>query len=347
MVLLGLEICHTGLAQLLDAKCHDAVDPISGTPWIASIYHNDEFICHGTLIHKLFVVTATSCIGKRTSLIVRFGEYDKSCTPSNCDTVEQYGVSRGIKKLGFDSKTRANDLFLLRLFGEVEYNAHIRPICIIFDDVVSSATIQRFKAFGLRPPSKELQTIHLFQKVFTECQRNGMILQSNQTCAGPIFRDNCQGYNGGPLTADYIYGGETLSVLFGIVSHGRLLGTPASIYTDVTAFKDWIFNNVRNSEYKAIRVFNEECRTNWTYDVHVRLWEVSLNQNTFAGALVTNQLVVTVATAFLREPYLIQVNTKFQQYLDVVSVHRHPQFAYSSESIQNNIALLKLSEKIW
>jgi len=60
LVLLGMVLCHMGLSQLLDEKCHDETvtnkfyyqTDLVDTPWIASIYNNDEFICHGTLVHK-------------------------------------------------------------------------------------------------------------------------------------------------------------------------------------------------------------------------------------------------------------------------------------------------------
>ncbi|XP_037714838.1 transmembrane protease serine 9 [Drosophila subpulchrella] len=346
LVLLGMALCHMGLAQLLDEKCHDPT--VTGdTPWIASIYNNDEFICHGTLVHKLFVLTAASCIGKRRNIFVRFGEYDKSCTPSYCNTVDQYGVATAIRHRDSDPYKDTSDILLLRLFGEVEYNAHIRPICIIFDDVVSSGTIERFKAFEWSGPNQVLQTIDdLYQKVYTDCERNGMEWQANQICAGKLHKDYCVGIPGGPLTADLIYGGKRLDVLFGIVRDGRQLCSLASVYTDVTAYQDWIYKNVRDAETKAVQVFNEECRTNWTEEVLVRLWEVSLMQNSFTGALVTSQFVVTVASAFRNNPTVIKVKTKLGQSLDVESIHQHPHFAYSSVPVRNNIALLKLTEKL-
>jgi len=167
--------------------------------------------------------------------------------------------------------------------------AHIRPICIIFDDVVSSGTIARFRAFGWGGHSQELQTIDLYHKVDTDCLRNGMVRQHNQICAGTAYGGFCEGIPGGPLTADLYYGGKKLDVLFGIVRYGRHLCSSASVYTKVTAYQDWIYNNVRGAETKAVQVFNEECRTNWTEEVLVRLWEVSLIQNSFTGALVTNR----------------------------------------------------------
>ncbi|XP_016940519.3 chymotrypsin-like protease CTRL-1 [Drosophila suzukii] len=354
LVLLGMVLCHMGLSQLLDEKCHDETvtnkfyyqSDLGDTPWIASIYNNDEFICHGTLVHKLFVLTTASCIGNRRNIFVRLGEYDKACTPSYCNTVDQYGVATAIQHRDFDRYKGTNDILLLRLFGEVEYNAHIRPICIIFDDVVSSGTIARFRAFGWGGKSQELQTVDLYHKVDTDCQRNGIIRQHNQICVGTAYGGFCEGIPGGPLTADLYYGGKRLDVLFGIVRHGRHLCSSASVYTEVTAYQDWIYNNVRGAETKAVQVFNEECRTNWTEEVLVRLWEVSLIQNSFTGALVTNQFVVTVASAFLNNPSVIKVNTKLQQSLDVESIHQHPHFSYSPGSVKNNIALLKLTEKV-
>ncbi|XP_070068222.1 vitamin K-dependent protein C [Drosophila takahashii] len=239
---------------------------------------------------------------------------------------------------------------MLRLFGEVTYNAQIRPICIIFDDVVNSGTIKNFKAFGIWQSSQALQAIDLIQKRFTDCQRIGKTWEANQICAGLLNRNSCAGISGGtsggPLTGDFTYGGKRLTVQFGIVTSGRELCNWASVYTDVTAYKDWIYTVLRKAETKIDHILYEDCKTNWDQEVAVRPWEVSLIQNMFTGALISNQFVVTVASAILTIPNKIKVETKLGQSLDVKSIHIHPEFSYSPGTNRNNIALLKLAEKV-
>ncbi|KAH8348078.1 hypothetical protein KR084_003869 [Drosophila pseudotakahashii] len=372
LVLIGFVLCHMGFAQLLDEKCHDEIDSnkiYGNTPWMASIHDFNKFICHGTLVHKLFVLSSASCTRNARQLHVLLGEYDKSCTASDCSSVNQYGVATLFQHRNLDLSKGTNDISLLRLFGEVTYNgrtislqilifnfyiftspsAHIRPICIIFDDAVNSGTIPNFRAFGRRQYSQDLQAIDLSQKRYTDCQSIGKIKEANQICAGLSYRDSCTGISGGPLTGDFTYGGKRLTVQFGIVTSGRELCNWASVYTDVTAYKDWIYTILRIAETKMNQVLYEECRTNWAAEVAVRPWEVSIGQN-ISGALITNRKYFFYCRFtfinFFNFPKNLKVETKFGQSLDVESIYKHPQFAYSTGSIRNNIALLKLTEEV-
>ncbi|XP_016985308.1 kallikrein-6 isoform X2 [Drosophila rhopaloa] len=328
--LLALVLSHNSFAQLLDERCQKGIESQNfNTPWMASVYNGNEFICAGTLVHKLFVLTAATCIKERSQLFVRLGEF---CATSQCNNIEQYGVAIAIQHRDFVPIENTNDIGLLRLRGEVVYNAHIRPICIILDDVITSAPIPKFIAFGEHENHVQ-QTIFLTHRKSFECYRNGKILHNKQICTGSVATP-CMGNTGGPLVAYFNYGGEKLTVQFGIVKNGSELCNSESIHTDVSAYKEWIYNTVRNYETEGDRVLYEECSSNWTADVIVRLWEVSLFENTFSGALITNPFTP------------IKVETKYHERFDVESIYKHPQFKYSLESIENNIALLKLTQKV-
>ncbi|XP_016027850.2 chymotrypsin-like protease CTRL-1 [Drosophila simulans] len=356
LALIGLVVCQ-GLAQLLDEKCHDPEiskninfnhGAIEAAPWMARIYNNNQFICEGTLVHKLFVLTAASCILRDSQLYVLLGMYSQHNNESHFSNNEQYGVAVAIQNSMSYPNNGVNDIGLLRLYGEVTYNAHIRPICIILDHVVRSAPFERLKAFGWMQQRTEAssqvgQTVYLSQKKPFECHRNGQWLPINegQFCAGNNDRSFCEGYSGSPLTADFTYGERNITVQVGMVSYGSELCSPTSVYTDVVAFKDWIYRTVRKYETKGDQVVYEECRSNWAEDVLVRLWEVSLLQNTISGVLITNKFVLTVASAFRNIPLAMKVETKYGKSLDVESIHRHPLFTFPS--MDNDIALLKLA----
>nr|DAA02541.1 TPA_inf: HDC06631 [Drosophila melanogaster] len=264
---------------------------------------------------------------------------------------EQYGVAVALQHSNFRPNNGVNDIGLLRLYGEVTHYAHIRPICIILDHVVKSAPFERFEGFGWQQQGTEAssqvrQTVYLSQKKPFECHRNGQLLPINegQFCAGNRDRSFCRSNSGSPLTADFTYGVKNITVQVGLVSYGSELCSPTSVYTDVVAFKDWIYNTVRNFETKGDQVVYEECRSNWAEDVLVRLWEVSLHQNTFSGVLITNRFVLTVASAFPNIPLVMKVETKYLKSFDVESIHTHPRFTHSS--MDNNIALLKLAHDV-
>ncbi|XP_041563221.1 polyserase-2 [Drosophila elegans] len=344
--LFALVICHKGSAQLLDDKCEKGFDLKEfKTPWMATVYNQNEFICAGTLVHRLFVLTAASCMAEGSQLFVRLGEYD--CSRSRCNNVEQYGVAMAVQHRDYNPHTAANNIGLLKLRGEVVYTARIHPICIVLLNDISSWPIKSFRAFGWSQ-RKTLQAVVLSHRSPVECNQNGKMRNDidNQICAGNFEADTCLENSGGPLAADLDFFGEKLTVQFGIVSNGSELCNSASLHTDVTAYRHWIYNTVRTFETQGDRVLFEECSSNWPEDVFVRLWEVSLFQSTFTGALITNRFVVTVASAFVTGYTPVKVETKYHERLDVESIHKHPQFKYSAGSSKNDIALLKLAQKV-
>lgn len=69
---------------------------------------------------------------------------------------------------------------------------------------------------------------------------NGAI-STNGICAGGEGRDTCNGDSGGPLVCRVITSrGEYRYHLVGVTSWGRGCGTIPGVYTDVSAYIDWI-----------------------------------------------------------------------------------------------------------
>jgi len=84
-----------------------------------------------------------------------------------------------------------------------------------------------------------------------------------------------------------VHRGKSRDILFGITSYGDaecsgLFG----VYTDVNAYKSWIASVVLESEP---RLLNEYCKSDWGAKIFLRLWEMSLFEHKFAGALITNR----------------------------------------------------------
>ncbi|XP_017123676.1 tryptase gamma-like [Drosophila elegans] len=358
IALAALVLCHNGLGQLLDESC-DGPLPISvrmtyaeparprTTSWMAGLYNGTEFYCGGTLVHKSYVLTAAHCVKDRTlaEVTVHLGEYDRSCSAKICTHVERRNVSAIIVHPKFDKLRIINDIALLRLEQEVIYKLYIRPICIIVDELVTSDGVQTFSAFGWgktheEEESKILNTLELQRLSNDMCYSNNV----NQICAGSNNGgDTCQGDSGGPLATSFPYRGKDRYVQLGVVSYGEINCRGNGAYTDVNAYKYWIANTVLEAE---TRLLTEHCGSDWGSGILVRLWEISLFEHNFTGALITSRFVVTVASAFPKDIHKIKVETRYLDSYDVDWFHKHPQFTYSPKKIQNNIAVIKLAKAV-
>ncbi|KAI8045643.1 hypothetical protein M5D96_001826 [Drosophila gunungcola] len=312
--LFAILLFHQGLAYLLEPNCKGHIELVykiqAGenalgyhTPFMVSIYDNTrKFIAGGSLIHKRFVLTAGHVISKDLKF-VRLGEKDRTCQNWNCSIVQEYLVDKAIghpgNKLLFE-----NDIGLLRLNAHVEYNKAIKPICIIVDDEVKFKDVKKLRAFGWgRTASTEklsdvLKTILLNREDPSACELSvGATATDHQFCAASAdgHGDTCPGDSGGPLVADFTYEGKMSYTQIGIVSYGSQSCNASSIYTDVASHQAWIAEMVHTHEEHLLF---ENCSSQWTGNIAVRLWETTILKRTVAGTLITDEFVVTVARAF-------------------------------------------------
>ncbi|XP_049290198.1 CLIP domain-containing serine protease 14D-like isoform X1 [Anopheles funestus] len=241
-------------------------------PWMALLqYYNQrkgtkKFACGGVLLNRKYVLSAAHCFVRLPSGMelhkVRLGEWD---TDSDIDCedlddelscaapVQDFGYERIIIHEGYvgNNVDRANDIALIELAGQAEYNAFVKPICLpepstpnkeklYFGNMwaagwgrTETATGSRYKLFV---PLDEFD----FQNCNETYQRRVKLsLTDSQFCAmGSPGKDTCNGDSGGPLMKPI----KSLHYVVGIVSFGPQKcgsGVPA-VYTRVDKFYDWI-----------------------------------------------------------------------------------------------------------
>lgn len=119
-------------------------------PWIALVRFNQTrrpATCLGSLINRRYVLSVIGCIRKtkRDPDYIRLGEHSAS-TDVDCNIVtdqqtgEKYqqcsgpvldiGIESYVAHPEFDQPMYTNDLALLRMAREVDFNDYIRPICL-------------------------------------------------------------------------------------------------------------------------------------------------------------------------------------------------------------------------
>ncbi|XP_066138915.1 uncharacterized protein [Euwallacea fornicatus] len=229
-------------------------------PWQVAILKKDPkesvYVCGGTLIDPLHIITAAHCVKQYTNydLRVRLGEWDVN------HDVEFYPyIERDIATLTvhpeFYAGTLANDIAILRMNTPVDWtkHPHISPACLPHpqDDYTGArcwTTGWGKDAFGdFGKYQNILKEVDVPVVSFGQCQgqlQNTRLgyefkLHPGFICAGgEEGKDACKGDGGGPMVCER---GGTWQ-LVGVVSWGigcGQVGVPG-VYVRVAHYLDWI-----------------------------------------------------------------------------------------------------------
>ncbi|XP_049289238.1 phenoloxidase-activating factor 2-like isoform X7 [Anopheles funestus] len=234
---------------------NDSLAQYAEFPWVVYImkkqsYPTDSnFVCGGTLIHPRFVVTTAHNTDGKSDLIARFGEWDISTTHEPFPQ-QEFSVKEIINHPAYVLNPIQNDIALLLLVEDVQYQQHIRPICLPQpdDQFVGKRCISNGWGVQRGAYANVMKKITLPVIEHRSCNRMLRFaglgpfynLREGFMCAGgEAGVDMCKGDGGSPLACQTDSG---IFVLAGIVSWGIGCGghNLPGVYVAVNRYVNWI-----------------------------------------------------------------------------------------------------------
>lgn len=295
-----LKITNRGRRSAMLARILGGREVKVAWPWMVAIYYirntQKKFICGGSIIHRKWIMTAAHCF-----VVVRHKNIDKAQTEeklANKNWVVSVGrtnlddeisgfnvlVKRLISHPHYDPSNFYNDIALMELQNNLQYDPYIRPVClpppspdihplytvkenaivtgwghnaVIFQNNTRVNLINTNTLNELSVPLQPDSTCKKPVRYICSKQFNCSITPSNTTfCAGTGRgkEDACAGDSGGPLMQIVTSNSNGIVqdqwVAIGIVSWGVGCGIPGyyGYYTHVSHLYDWILKTTGGIE---------------------------------------------------------------------------------------------------
>jgi trypsin len=199
--------------------------------------------CGGAIISNRYIITAARCLDQKTAPEIIIGTGSNSLTTPNAT----YRADALIPHPNYNNSTHVNDIGLIRVSGEINFNNNTKSISLVSNDrnydgvyLIASGWGQLWTG-GMVPD--HLQQITLRGCSQSRCSNTYKNITDDNLCTlGSRGEGMCRGDSGGPLT-------DGSNSLVGVVSMDG--GTPCAndepdVYTRVFNYKSWIDEQVNN-----------------------------------------------------------------------------------------------------
>ncbi|XP_036605882.1 serine protease 55 [Trichosurus vulpecula] len=223
-------------------------------PWQVGIYFNNTFLCGGSILDKLWILTASHCFKNDNTAYL---EMRILLEQSDSKLMEKRNVSKLIRHPNFNQLFMDHDIALMLLDSPIELNRQKIPICLTRK--VLNVKECWVTGWGLTKPAKRmdfpLQKAKLEILNQEECFQRIYLLTDNMICAWDPEgqKDSCQGDSGGPLVCNQ-KNNENIWYQMGIVSWGEGCGQKGKpgVYTAVSNYLLWIVLRTREEGHPYI-----------------------------------------------------------------------------------------------
>ncbi|KAL0883557.1 hypothetical protein ABMA27_015711 [Loxostege sticticalis] len=225
---------------------------IAAVPWQVSLREKTYPICGGSVITDLWLLTAAHCLlrARSSELTVRLASSWKT------HGGEMYDVKECFVHPRYVSKTKVNDVGLVRLYTPLRFTEKVLPIKLVARESRLLADVPAIvsgwgKLQEGGPSATYLQSSTIKTVAMKLCKRTGLdrnaIDPPSMFCAGSFTQpspDACQGDSGGPIVYD--------GVLIGVVSWGLgcARGNFPGVYTRLShpVIWDWVNGYISKKE---------------------------------------------------------------------------------------------------
>ncbi|KAH9494808.1 Ovochymase-1 [Bulinus truncatus] len=228
--------------------------PDMAWPWQVLI-KGERKLCSGVLISDLWILTVAHCFNSTRSLVLGRTDLER-WTPS---AVERKAALE-IAHANYNTVTKESDIGLIKLSRAVEFNNHVRPICVYRAPPSEFIYPQKcyVTGWGMRNPKDRQLTKHLKQLRVNVMPHGycrflwslkGVVIHSGHICldfnttapSGGV----CSGDSGGPLNCK-MNGRYFLFGLGSFVEKGCMKTLLPDVFTRLSDYTDWIDTTINS-----------------------------------------------------------------------------------------------------